>query len=283
MKARHRQPREAGRLILDRVVDVVLRPNKLAAAAIAASLTLASCGAGNVAGQPSSAASSTAVSALPNTTTLLVTTTAVTASTSVEPVAQIITSTASTSFTSAAGSSLVSSGSSLTTSGLVGLSPAPTAPAGLSSLLPPATATAMAPIADEVLRAWSDYLRVYQEAMRKLDTSHLTEVMAGNALQRITGEVNRLAAQHSPVVIIETNHHVAIVKLSNTSATLADEFLDGSEYVDAKSGQPIKRTTPPDQVLMTYQFEKTGTTWKVVQGTAESVNGTPVATQSVTP
>lgn len=270
-------------MILDRVIDVVLRPNKLAAAAIAASLTLASCGASNLAGQPFSASSSATVSALPDTTTLLATTTAIAASKSGGPVSLIITPTASTTLTSAAGSSPVSSGSSLTTSGLVGLSPAPTVPAGLSSLLPPATATALAPIADEVLRAWSDYLRVYQDAMLKLDTSHLTEVMAGDALQRITGEVNRLAAQHSPVVIIETNHHVAIVKLSNTSATLADEFLDGSEYVDAKSGQPIKRTTPPDQVLMTYKFQKTGTTWKVVQGTAESVNGTPVPTPSATP
>ena len=126
-------------------------------------------------------------------------------------------------------------------------------------------------------------MRIYQEAMLKLDPSHLPDVMAGDALQRITGEVNRLASQHSPVVIVETNHHVAIVKLSNTSATLADEFLDGSEYVDAQSGQTIKRTTPPDQVLMTYQFQKIGTTWKVTKGTAESVNGTPVPTPSVTP
>jgi hypothetical protein len=141
----------------------------------------------------------------------------------------------------------------------------------------------MAPIANEVLRAWSDYLRVYQEAMRNLDPTHLTDVMAGDALQRITGEVNQLASQHRPVMIIETDHHVAIVQLSNSAATLADEFLDGSEYVDAKSGQPIKRTTPPDQVLMTYQFKKIGTTWKVIKGTVESVNGTPVPSASVTP
>lgn len=141
----------------------------------------------------------------------------------------------------------------------------------------------MAPIANQVLQAWSDYLRVYQEAMLKLDTSHLTDVMAGDALQRITDEVNRLASQHRPVMIVETDHHVAIVRLSTTTATLADEFLDGSEYVDASTGKPITRTTPADQVLMTYQFQRIGTTWKVVEGTVQAVNGTPVPTPSATP
>jgi hypothetical protein len=282
MKARRRQPCEAGRLIRDRVIGMSLRPIILAVA-IAVSLTLASCGAGNLTGQSSSASSSTTISALPNTTALLATTTAVTASTSVGSVSQMITPTASPTPGSEAASSLISSSSSPTTSGLGSLAPAPTVPAGLSSLLAPATATAMAPIANEVLRAWSDYLRVYQEAMRNLDPTHLTDVMAGDALQRITDEVNQLASQNRPVMIIETDHHVAIVQLSNSAATLADEFLDGSEYVDAKSGQPIKRTTPPDQVLMTYQFRKIGTTWKVIKGTVESVNGTPVPSASVTP
>lgn len=283
MKVRRQQPREAGRLILDRVIGLALRPTNLAAATIAISLTLASCGASSVTGQSFSTSSPKTIAAPSSTMPSLATTTTVTGSTSVRPVSITITPAASTTSDSVAGPTLTSSGSSLTTSGEVSLTAAPTVPAGLSSLLPSATATAMAPIADEVLRAWSDYLRVYGEAMLKLDTSHLTDVMAGDALQRITDEVNRLASQHRPVMIIETNHHVAIVKLSNTSATLADEFLDGSEYVDAKSGEPIKRTTPPDQVLMTYQFQKTDTTWKVIQGTAESVNGTPVPTPSATP
>nr|MDA8218666.1 hypothetical protein [Dehalococcoidales bacterium] len=123
----------------------------------------------------------------------------------------------------------------------------------------------------EIEAAYEDYLRVYSEAVLNLDTSHLNEVLAGQALQLVTDEVNGLVAGGRPVKIIEDERMVALGGVTETSATVVDEYVSRSVYVDPSTKQPLPRTGPPMRVRQSYELRKVNGAWKIIDGTRETL------------
>jgi len=152
----------------------------------------------------------------------------------------------------------------------------PTAPAGQ---VPAAAATpietmagvrvASSPLEREVDAAFQRYLQVYGQAVWELDASHLHEVLAGQALLWVTNEVNQLKAEGRPVKIIEEERKVALARVTETSATVVDDYVSRSVYVDPQTKQPLPRTKPPTRVRQSYELRKIDGIWKIVDGTRE--------------
>lgn len=172
----------------------------------------------------------------------------------------------------------------------VGIEPIPTAaatPRPTAQALLVATATISAPTVTvvssqlptqtptqrEVEAAYQKYLDVYAQAVADLDTSHLTDVLDGQALQWVTDEVNDLKAQGRPVKVIEDERLLLFGRTTDTSATLVDEYISRSVYVDPATKQPLSRSTPPTRVRQSYEFRKIGGVWKIVDGTRETLSG----------
>lgn len=128
---------------------------------------------------------------------------------------------------------------------------------------------ASSPLEREVEAAFQNYLQVCSQAVWELDTSHLHEVLAGEALRWVTDEVNQLKADGRPVKIIEEERKVALARVTETSATVVDDYVSRSVYVDPQTRQPLPRTKPPTRVRQSYELRKIDGTWKIVDGTRE--------------
>lgn len=244
-------------------------------------LALAGCGAtasGRVA--PSSAAASPSPVPIPSATP-------VAASTSTFTSSPVPTSTPSGIALSAL-LSMSSTSPSASEPGLVGSTSTPAPPSGASPVavatvpvsgvpiagVAPATATALAPTSKAVLVTFETFLQTYAAALRHLDTSHLGDVLDGQALQVITEEVNRLKTQSKPVELVETDHQVGFDRLDTDSAILVDQYRSASVYIDQATGRPLPRTNPPDEVRVVYEFRRFGSAWKIVRS-AQKILGTP--------
>ena len=127
--------------------------------------------------------------------------------------------------------------------------------------------------------AYQQYLDIYSQAALNLDTSHLSDILAGPALQRVTDEVNQLKAQGRPVSVIETQHKVAFAQVTESTATLIDEYTNESVYADPKTKQPLGSNDQPDLVRQSYQFQKVNNTWKIMDGTRTELSS-PSPSQS---
>lgn len=152
----------------------------------------------------------------------------------------------------------------------------PTAPAGQ---VPAAAATptetvavvriASSPLEREIEAAFQRYLQIYSQAVWELDATHLHDVLAGQALRWVTDEVNQLKAEGRPVKIVEEERKVALARVTETSATVVDDYVSHSVYVDPQTKQPLPRTKPPTRVRQSYELRKIDGIWKIVDGTRE--------------
>lgn len=125
----------------------------------------------------------------------------------------------------------------------------------------------------QIEEAYRTYLRTYSEAVSRLTTNRLHEVLDGRALQLVTDEVNDLKARGRPVQIVEDERTIAVANVTETSATLIDEYTSRSVYINPTTMQPMPRSGPPTRVRQSYEFRKINGAWKIVDGTRESLGG----------
>jgi len=137
--------------------------------------------------------------------------------------------------------------------------------------LPPGIGVASSPTELAIGAAHERYLRVYSEAVLNLDTAHLDEVLAGEALRSVTDEVNELKRQGRPVKINESDRLVALADVTETSAVLMEVFTSRSVYVNSATGQPYPRTGPPERISQSYKFQKIDGVWKIVDWSQQSL------------
>src|SRR5579883_2360794 len=100
-----------------------------------------------------------------------------------------------------------------------GIGAAPTATA-----TPPGVRVATSPLEREIEDAYYRSLQVYSDALLNLDTSHLSEVFDGEALRLVTEEVNDRRARGRPLKVIEDDRALAFGRVTDTSATLIDDY-----------------------------------------------------------
>ena len=164
----------------------------------------------------------------------------------------------------------------------VGIEPAPTAvartevtPAPAKSAPGPAsTPTATlpgglrvrsSPLEREIEAAYLHYWDVLAQAYLDLDASHLTEVMAGDELRRTQEQIQQLKAQ-GRAARLDVVHQMAFVKVSPERAEIYDQYLNRSVFLDAATKEELKTSQPPTTEKLSFTLEKTGSTWKVVEG-----------------
>lgn len=128
-------------------------------------------------------------------------------------------------------------------------------------------------IESAIQEAYQRYLTVYRQAVMELDTSHLGEVLDGQALQWVTEEVDMLKAEGRPVKIVESDRQIKIFPRTQTEAALLDEYFSSSVYVDTTTKEPLPRTGPPTRVRQSYLLRRINGNWKIVDGTREDVQG----------
>jgi hypothetical protein len=148
---------------------------------------------------------------------------------------------------------------------------APTSASGATSVSLPGVRVASSPLEAEVEDAYYRYLQVYADAVLNLDTSRLREVLDGGALQSVVAEVEDRKARGVPLKVIEDERLLAFGPVSDTQATLIDEYTSRSVLVDPSTKQPLPRTSPPTRVRQTYVFRKVDGVWKIVDGTREVI------------
>ncbi len=145
-----------------------------------------------------------------------------------------------------------------------GVATVPTATATL-----PGVRVATSPLEREIEDAYYRYLQVYSDAVLNLDTSRLSEVLDGEALRSVAEEVDDRKASGRPLKVIEDDRLIAFGPVTETQASLIDEYTSRSVVVDANTKQPLPRTSPPTRIRQTYVFRKLDGTWKIVDGTRE--------------
>ena len=132
----------------------------------------------------------------------------------------------------------------------------------VGSASPVASSTAESDVTNAYLRYW----QVYSDAVLNLDSSHLGEVLDGQALGWVSDEIAGLKKQGKSAKI-DVQHRYAVVRMNDTSATLVDDYVSRSVYLDPTTRQPMARTDPPTNVEQSFEFQKISGVWKIVGGT----------------
>jgi hypothetical protein len=120
-----------------------------------------------------------------------------------------------------------------------------------------------AALLEEVEAAYSKFWDVRTEAALNLDISRLPEVMAGPALEREQQQISDLQAR-GVAAVIEGDHEVGLLSLTQDEAELYDEYVNRSYLIDPVTRQPVGAPEPEETVKVSFRLQKLDGVWKVV-------------------
>jgi hypothetical protein len=142
---------------------------------------------------------------------------------------------------------------------------APT-PASAPGALPPNATDLLSPLHREIIDAYLRYWDVRSHAYYDLDTSRLSEVMAGDELARAEQSIRELKAQ-GRAGKWDVEHNFRILKAAPDEAVIYDEYVNNSVFVDAVTKQEIPTSEPPMLRKISFEMKKIDGRWKVIDGT----------------
>lgn len=146
----------------------------------------------------------------------------------------------------------------------VGLEPIATAlPSSNEAAGNAPTAGASATLEQQVMDAYLRYWDIRKAAFLSLDASLLPQVMDGDALARDAKLLQDFKAQGNSVRA-DVDHNLVVVEITPTHATVYDEYLNRSVFLNAATGQELETTESPGIEKISYRLEKTNDVWKVV-------------------
>jgi hypothetical protein len=115
-----------------------------------------------------------------------------------------------------------------------------------------------------VLEAYRRYWDAYGQAVLNLDPHAVQDVASGEELESITEEIESLRAR-GLAARVQVTHNPAIIELTDTTATLYDEMINSSFYVNAQTKEPRVGTGDGATLTDVYYLQRIGDgTWKVV-------------------
>jgi hypothetical protein len=115
-----------------------------------------------------------------------------------------------------------------------------------------------------VAQAYHRYWRAYSQALYTLDTSHMIEVATDGELRQVQEQVLGLRREHLAVHVL-ASHHVRIVSIKGSKATLYDEIHNRSFTINPVTKQPPHGSNQVDLEKDIYYLQKIHGTWKVVK------------------
>ena len=117
-------------------------------------------------------------------------------------------------------------------------------------------------LAEQVTEAYQRYWQVRAEALFALDTSHLSEVAAGEHLDQLVAFVNELRSE-GRASETDIEHHFVVFEASDQQAVIGDNYVSNSVYIDATTHARL--TDPaPDNLQEFYTLAHMAGSWKVV-------------------
>ena len=127
----------------------------------------------------------------------------------------------------------------------------------------PADIEVDAALLEEVEAAYSKFWAIRVEAAATLDASRLPEVMDGPALEREREQIADLQAR-GVAAVIEAEHDVGLLSLTQDEAELYDEYLNRSYLIDPTTREPVGAPEPEEVVKVSFRLQRIDGVWKVV-------------------
>jgi hypothetical protein len=147
----------------------------------------------------------------------------------------------------------------------VGLAQVASSSVTTGTLILAPSSTAITPdVRAAVTQAYLRYWDVYNAALLTLDSSHLSDAMAGDELARAQQSVDQLRSANQALKS-DVSHHYEITSIAPDAATLDDNFVDRSYVIDATTKQPLGTPEPSTTESISCRLELTGGVWKVVR------------------
>lgn len=138
----------------------------------------------------------------------------------------------------------------------------PTAP---RTETPRASITPAASFEREVEVAYLAYWDAYSAAVLNLDVTRIEGFAEGEELARIRDEVEALKANGVALRVV-VEHALLVVRTSTSEATVVDEVINRSFYVDPVTKQPPTATGSGEVLRNTFFLRKADGRWIVIRG-----------------
>jgi hypothetical protein len=133
---------------------------------------------------------------------------------------------------------------------------------------PEATPTPTPSLEDQVSEAYLNYWDAYSDALFELDATLAQGVASGEELDRIREEIDDLRSQGLALKTV-VEHDFVIVEASEGSATLLDEIVNNSFFIDAETKEPPQAEGSGEVLRDTFYLEKLEGQWMVVRSTRQ--------------
>jgi hypothetical protein len=124
-----------------------------------------------------------------------------------------------------------------------------------------------------VLAAYLLYWDAYSKSVLNLDAGMMNGTATGDELQSIKAEIEQLRSQGVALRVVVT-HKPVVVEISATSATLLDEMVNNSFFVDPITKNPPIASGSGNVLKDTYRLQKIDGRW-VVTGSVRQREGQP--------
>lgn len=109
------------------------------------------------------------------------------------------------------------------------------------------------------LKSWD----VYSHAVRTFDTSEIETAYTGRARELVSGEVARLKAANTPIVV-DVDHDVSVdIGDDGETALVVDHYVNRNYRIDGRTNQPIDKVNDPGTFVERYVLTKAGESWVV--------------------
>lgn len=133
---------------------------------------------------------------------------------------------------------------------------------------PPGVRVATTPLEREVEDAYLRYWDVLKLAYLTLDTSRLSEVMAGAELSRQEAAIRDLQSK-GRAAKLEVDHRMVFASVSPERAVVYDEYQNRSLFIDPATKQEFATKEAPGAEKISFELRKVSGSWKVVDGTRQ--------------
>ena len=121
---------------------------------------------------------------------------------------------------------------------------------------------------DQVSEAYLRYWDAYSDALFELDATLAQGVASGEELDRIREEIEDLRSQ-GLALKTAVDHNFVVVEASEESATLFDEIVNNSFFIDAETKEPPQAEGSGEVLRDTFYLEKVDGQWMVVRSTRQ--------------
>lgn len=121
------------------------------------------------------------------------------------------------------------------------------------------------PLEEQISEAYLDYWDAYSEALLELDLSLVEDFAGGEQLERIREEIEGFRDQGVALRTV-VEHDFIVVEATPTTATVVDEIVNNSFFVDPVTKDPPTAEGSGEMFTDTYQLEKADDQWIVVDG-----------------